>query len=327
MRKSSLLWRFPAILFPGTKAMGIHILVYGQNSQGSPPLLLSPSSSSHHAALRRLLADAKLPRLRRLAPRPNTTRAPPNQFKRSTPPFLPSADSPPLPTGVHSNSASPFVHRLRGRSTSAAATWTRRPCRPALRAALSSSSPLLPVFVAAAVQLSGCFLRYDNESFIGKEETNLLYKKCGATNGYDPNLIGMRDDALSAIASSGGTGGTYRVSASGYVQAAAQCVGDLSAKDCSDCISTAINQLKSVCGDAVSGEVYLGKCFAKYYTGGAFASSTSTSTPSSSGYYDHRDESTEEAGKTLAIILGLIAGVALIIVFASFIRRAGSNKL
>ena len=100
---------------------------------------------------------------------------------------------------------------------------------------------------------------------------------------YDANLIGMRDDALGTVGASGGTGGTYRVGAAGYVQAAAQCVGDLNAKDCSDCISNAVEQLKTVCGDAVSGDVYLGKCFAKYYSGGVYASSI----PSTSSDNDH----------------------------------------
>ncbi|OAY79303.1 hypothetical protein ACMD2_00024, partial [Ananas comosus] len=34
----------------------------------------------------------------------------------------------------------------------------------------------------------------------------------------------------------------------------------------------------------------------------------------------------DEAGKTLAIIIGLMAAVALIIVFLSFIRRAGNEE-
>lgn len=200
-------------------------------------------------------------------------------------------------------------------------------CQSCIRSALSQLSPLCPSSSGAVLQLDGCFLRYDTQSFIGKEETNLLYKKCGPAppNGYDANLIGMRDDALSAIVSSGGTGGTYRVGAAGYVQAAAQCVGDLSAKDCSDCISNVVNQVKSLCGDAVSGDVYLGKCFVKYYSGGVYSSSSSSSSSSDDDDRHHND-SNDEAGKTLAIILGLVAGVALIIVFASFLRRAGRSK-
>ena len=37
-------------------------------------------------------------------------------------------------------------------------------------------------------------------------------------------------------------------------------------------------------------------------------------------------DSSDEAGKTLAIIIGLMAAVALIIIFASFLRKAGNSK-
>lgn len=59
-------------------------------------------------------------------------------------------------------------------------------CQSCIRSALSQLSPLCPSASGAALQLDGCFLRYGNESFIGKEETNLLYKKCGPVppNGY-----------------------------------------------------------------------------------------------------------------------------------------------
>ncbi|XP_020243505.1 uncharacterized protein LOC109821756 [Asparagus officinalis] len=38
------------------------------------------------------------------------------------------------------------------------------------------------------------------------------------------------------------------------------------------------------------------------------------------------DDSAQKAGKTIAVIIGLMAGVALIIVFASFIRRRTRNS-
>lgn len=59
-------------------------------------------------------------------------------------------------------------------------------CQSCIRSALAQLSPLCPSSSGAALQLDGCFLRYDNQSFIGKEETNLLYNKCGPAppNGY-----------------------------------------------------------------------------------------------------------------------------------------------
>lgn len=52
--------------------------------------------------------------------------------------------------------------------------------------------------------------------------------------------------------------------------------------------------------------------------------------PNADGYgYDHHDhdnDNDEDIEKTLAILIGLIAGVALIIVFLSFLRKVLEGK-
>ncbi|KAJ6807589.1 putative DUF26 domain family protein precursor [Iris pallida] len=193
-------------------------------------------------------------------------------------------------------------------------------CDSCVRSAVSQLHPICPSAAGATIQLDGCMMRYGNDSFIGKQDTNLLYKKCGPIpkNGYNADLTGMRDDALGSLQASGGTGGTYRNGAAGFVQAAAQCVGDISAKDCSDCVSSAVAQVKAICGFAASGDVYLGKCFAKYYSSGFSGSS------SSSSYYRPNNRG-DDTTKTVAIIIGLMAGIALLIIFLSFVRRANNN--
>lgn len=125
-----------------------------------------------------------------------------------------------------------------------------------------------------------------------------------------------------------------------------QCVGDLGAKACTDCVSAASSQLKAGCGYASAGEVYLGKCYARFWSnagggsgnGGVPAVGGGAGTGSSNGVggvgganngyayggfvpntYGQHDES----GKTLAIIIGLVAAVAIVIVLLSFVRRAG----
>ncbi|CAL9748462.1 unnamed protein product [Musa acuminata subsp. burmannicoides] len=187
-------------------------------------------------------------------------------------------------------------------------------CDSCVRSGLSRLSAFCPSAAGAAVQLRGCFLRYGNDSFLGKPDTSVLYKKCGppAAGGYNSDQLGMRDAALADL-TSGAAGGSYRVGAAGYVQAMAQCVGDQSAKECDDCVAGAVAHLRAVCGFAVAGDAYLGKCYAKYWSNGVYTTSKT----------DHGDE----AGKTLAIIIGLMAGVALIIVFLSFLRRAGHDVL
>ncbi|KAJ4801075.1 Cysteine-rich repeat secretory protein 60 [Rhynchospora pubera] len=190
-------------------------------------------------------------------------------------------------------------------------------CSSCLRAAVSQLSALCPSAAGATIQLRACLIKYSNESFIGKPDTTLLYKKCGApAASYGGDVIGMRDAALGTIQASGGA---YRVGGAGYVQAESQCIGDLDTKECSDCVTVAVSQVRSACAYAGAGEVYLGKCYARYWANNGYHPSSSSSS------YSHEDNN-DETGKTLAIIIGLIAGVALIIVFLSFIRRAGSEK-
>ncbi|RZR95056.1 hypothetical protein BHM03_00023855 [Ensete ventricosum] len=147
-------------------------------------------------------------------------------------------------------------------------------CESCVRSGLSQLSAFCPSAAGAAVQLRGCFLRYGNDSFLGKPDTSILYKKCGpaAAGGYNSDQLGMRDAALADL-TSGASGGSYRVGAAGYVQAMAQCVGDQSPKECDDCVAAAVAQLRAVCGFAVAGDVYLGKCYAKYWSNGVYTTS------------------------------------------------------
>ncbi|XP_074588926.1 plasmodesmata-located protein 7-like [Curcuma longa] len=188
-------------------------------------------------------------------------------------------------------------------------------CAACVRSGLSQLSALCPSAAGASVQLRGCYLRYGNDSFLGKPDTSVLYKKCAspsASGGHGDDESGMqlsmRDAALAALQPSGG--GSYRVGAAGEVKAVAQCVGDQSAKQCDECTAAAVARLKEVCGLAGAGDAYLGKCYVRYSSDGVDAS-----------HDDHGDE----AGKTVAIIIGLIAGVALILLFLSFIRKAGNQ--
>ncbi|XP_042399084.1 plasmodesmata-located protein 6-like [Zingiber officinale] len=201
-------------------------------------------------------------------------------------------------------------------------------CADCVRSAVSSISSLCPFAAGAAVQLAGCFLRYGNDSFVGEPDTSVLYKKCGAAGGggYGPDQIGIRDAALSALTGGGGNGGAggYRVGAAGYVQAVAQCVGDQSASECDDCVAAAVGQLRAACGYAVSGDAYLGKCYARFWYTGNGAYNDDADHHHDDPDHHHDDDDDDETGKTAAIVIGLIAGVALLIMFLTFLRKAGN---
>jgi len=146
-------------------------------------------------------------------------------------------------------------------------------CGVCVKSAVSKLSSLCNTAAGAAVQLRACFVRYGNDSFLGKQDTTVLFKKCGGdSGGGDTGVVAMRDAALGALvaaAAAPADEGSYRAGAAGYVQAMSQCVGDLGAKACTDCVSAASSQLKAGCGYASAGEVYLGKCYARFWSNNA----------------------------------------------------------
>ncbi|KAK1302204.1 Cysteine-rich repeat secretory protein 12 [Acorus calamus] len=156
-------------------------------------------------------------------------------------------------------------------------------CQSCIQSSLTQIGSLCPFAVGASLQLLGCFIRYDNSSFVGTQDKGLVLKRCGGS-----------------VANNGG--GDY----------GAQREGVLTGITCGDCLGDAVGTLRSACGDAVSGEVYMVKCYARYWATQAYARS---------GPHDY-SPSSDVASKTWAIVLGLIAGVALIIVFLSFLRQA-----
>lgn len=115
-------------------------------------------------------------------------------------------------------------------------------------------------------------MKYDNTSFFGVEDKTVVLKKCGPSVGYATEAMNGRDLVLGSM---GGATGAYRVGGSADVQGVAQCVGDLNGGQCQDCLSEAIRRLKSDCGTAVYGDMYLAKCYARYSTSGAHGYSQS----------------------------------------------------
>ncbi|GMH26830.1 hypothetical protein Nepgr_028673 [Nepenthes gracilis] len=190
-------------------------------------------------------------------------------------------------------------------------------CATCIAHSVSRLGSLCPESCGGTAQLEGCFVKFDNASFLGVEDKGVLYRRCGPSIGYDARRITGRDAMLAALASGDG-GSYYRVGGSGEVQGMAQCAGDLSVDQCRDCIGEAVGRLKSDCGTAELGEMYLGKCYAKYTIGGALSYSNF-----------RKGSSKNQLGiKTFALIIGLLAGIVLLIVFLTFLCRVfgGSGK-
>ncbi|KAK4776659.1 hypothetical protein SAY86_005347 [Trapa natans] len=182
-------------------------------------------------------------------------------------------------------------------------------CAQCVARAVTQLGSLCSRTCGGSVQLQGCFVKYDNVSFLGVLDKTVVLKKCGPSIGYDTESMTLRDAVLGSIASNGGL---YRVGGSGKVQGIIQCTGDLSMGQCQDCVQEAVRKLKSDCGTAVYGDMFLAKCYARYTTGGAQVYSRGGN---SSG------KSNDKGVKTFAIIVGLLGAVALLIIFLTFIRK------
>ncbi|KAI6691450.1 hypothetical protein NL676_028278 [Syzygium grande] len=185
-------------------------------------------------------------------------------------------------------------------------------CAMCVARAVSQLAALCSHTCGGTVQLQGCYAKYDNDTFLGVEDKTEVMKRCGPSDGYDVDAMGRRDAVLESLASAGGP---YRVGGSGKVMGVTQCIGDLSAGQCQDCTAEAIGRLKSECGTGVYGDIFLAKCYARYSTKGAqsFSKANDGGKP--------RDRGT----KTFAIIVGLLGGIALLIIFLTFIRKVNNE--
>ncbi|GMY37442.1 isoform 2 of cysteine-rich repeat secretory protein 12 [Fagus crenata] len=135
-------------------------------------------------------------------------------------------------------------------------------CARCVALAVSQLDTLCVYSFGGALQLEGCFVKYDNTSFLGVEDKTEVVKKRGPSIGYDSDALTRRDAVLASCGTGdGGAYKTYRTSNSGDVQGVAQCVGDLSPSE-------------TECGTSVWGDMYLAKCYVRYVTGGVRSHAT-----------------------------------------------------
>lgn len=193
-------------------------------------------------------------------------------------------------------------------------------CVNCIRNAMSQISQVCFRTRGARIQLDGCHMHYDKINFFGQTDNSFIYKTCSQTLSSDSNFYSHLSTVLGSLLTPSSDGSNeFRLttagdSTTGFAHGLAQCEGDLSVSDCNDCINSAVQKLKVVCGAAVSGQVYLSKCYVRYAQNGFYRDS--------SGSGHDSNNNSDDAGKTVAIIIGLLAGVALIVIFISFLRQA-----
>ncbi|PNT69138.1 hypothetical protein BRADI_3g50090v3, partial [Brachypodium distachyon] len=163
---------------------------------------------------------------------------------------------------------------------------------------------------AAALQADGCYVRYDADDFVGRaDNTAVAYRRCGSGSSDDGAFLRSREGVLRQLQLQAAARG-YKVITSGAVQGVAQCLGDIAAPGgCGACLAQAVAQLKDACGSALAADVYLEQCYVKYWADGH-------------DFRSSQDYSGDEFGRTVAIIIGILAGLALLVIFISFLTKA-----
>lgn len=134
--------------------------------------------------------------------------------------------------------------------------------------------------VAVRVQLNGCYLRYEIVGFKQVSGTQLLYKICGSIQASGSGFEERRDTAFGMVENGVKSGGSLFYTGSYQsLYVLGQCEGDLANDDCGDCVKSAEDQAKSECGDSISAQIYLQKCYISYsfYPSGVPSESSSSS--------------------------------------------------
>ncbi|CAL9240195.1 unnamed protein product [Arabidopsis halleri] len=190
-------------------------------------------------------------------------------------------------------------------------------CSTCVSSAVAQVGTLCSNSYSGFLQLENCLIRYDNKSFLGVQDKTLILNKCGQAMEFnDQDALTKVSDVIGSL---GSGDGPYRNGGNGNVQGVAQCSGDLSTSQCQDCLSDAIGRLKSDCGMAQGGYVYLSKCYARFSVGGSHARQTPGPNFGHEGEKDNKDDN--GVGKTLAIIIGIVTLIILLVVFLSFLGK------
>ncbi|KAG2719321.1 hypothetical protein I3760_03G261800 [Carya illinoinensis] len=175
--------------------------------------------------------------------------------------------------------------------------------------------------VAARIQLNGCYVRYEVAGFKQVSDTEFLYKVCGSTQaseaGFDQKRNTAFDMVESGVKTDASTGGFFYTGSYESVYVLGQCEGDLGSDDCGDCVSSAVERAKADCGESISGQVYLQKCYVSY----SYYPKGVPSISSSSG-----NEKQRHTQRTVALAVGGLAACGFIIVFFLFVKSVMKKR-
>ncbi|KAF4378177.1 hypothetical protein F8388_009007 [Cannabis sativa] len=239
----------------------------------------------------------------------------------------------------------PFSTTTSGEGQSSITGWyqcrgdlTTAQCSDCVGKIPDTATKLCDRAVAARVQLHGCYLRYEVYGFKQVSESELLYKTCGSIHGKGGNnnnnnngFEQKRDTAFEMVEEGVKSGNSLFYTGSYQsVYVLGQCEGDLDGDGCGDCVKKAIEKVSSECGDYISGQVYLQKCYLSYsyYPNGVPATGIvngngngiSSTTTNEGGTGKNHTE------RTVAIAVGGVAALGFLIVCLLFVRSVMKKR-
>ncbi|GJX41315.1 cysteine-rich repeat secretory protein 12-like protein [Tanacetum coccineum] len=135
-------------------------------------------------------------------------------------------------------------------------------CRDCVTNSLNQLKTTCPVSTSGALQSQGCFVKYDNTSFLGVEDKMEVYKRCGPSVGYNSDGMSTIDKALTHLTTDNQQ--YFRAGGYGGVNGVAQCTQDITLGACEDCLLEARGRLRSECETSSWGDMYLGSCYIRY---------------------------------------------------------------
>ncbi|KAK4777015.1 hypothetical protein SAY86_005703 [Trapa natans] len=187
--------------------------------------------------------------------------------------------------------------------------------------------------IAAKIQLSGCSLNYEADSFA--EATDQLpaegikygmeHKVCSQERVETEGFNELRDSAFEELETGVLTRQGYCRANRESFQAVAQCDEDMGGCECGKCISEAVETVKAECKMAASGQVFLGRCSVSYvygYHGEGFPFP---------GYQEGDEGGEHHTGRKIAIVLGggaaavLVGLILLALLGFGLKRKCGGN--
>ncbi|KAF9609528.1 hypothetical protein IFM89_016889 [Coptis chinensis] len=111
--------------------------------------------------------------------------------------------------------------------------------------------------ISGRIQLSGCYIPYEQNGSPQVSSFDLLHKTCSATQAEGSGYEERRDAAFAALKKGMVSGYGFYTTIYESVYVLGQCEGDLSIGDCGECVKSAVQIAQVECRNSSSGQIYL----------------------------------------------------------------------